>query len=85
MVSLIAKYIDTIRSEDIINGESKNHSEEYASLILHSMETSGMLPPPIKKEVYAINDEGIHYKLTYRLQTDPITGDHTNNWEPEDA
>lgn len=45
MVFKIAKLIEMIRYEDSVNGEHKNHAEEYASLLLSKLEADGMQPP----------------------------------------
>jgi len=52
--------------------------------ILSALEKAGMLPPPLAKDVDDVNDAGIHYRCTYKLNIDEISGDHISNWEPED-
>lgn len=60
--------------------------DEYdAHGILYILENIGMEPPPLSKEVYDINDDGIFFLLRYKLTPDPEKGgDHTSNWEAEE-
>ena len=44
MVKEISRMVELIREEDK-NNTTPNHSEEYASLMLHRLEKAGMLPP----------------------------------------
>jgi DNA-binding Lrp family transcriptional regulator len=59
-------------------------NEAQVESMLEIFEKLGMMPPPLVKKVDDINDEGIHYRCTYRLNIDKATGDHVSNWEPED-
>ncbi len=81
IVQLISEAITLIRYEDVVNSVSQvgtNHADEYASLLLHSMEKAGMLPPfvgekykkPGKIFVSVLTEEGIH--------------SGTSEWEKED-
>jgi hypothetical protein len=40
----------------------------------------GMMLPPKRREVYRLDDEGIHYTLTYKFNPDE-DGDHINELE----
>ena len=42
----------------------------------------GMPAPPLKKECFKINDEGISYLYTYKFRPNE-DGDHMSNWEEE--
>lgn len=64
------------------NGESSK--ADMYSQILEALEDAGMFPPPLVKELYKLNDNGIHFKLTYKFRPDEKKdGDHISNWEAE--
>lgn len=73
MLNIIASAIHPHRYDDDMS------SMEIAELLLKYIEQAGMMPPPFNKEVHDINDDGIHYLLTYKLRINKVTGDYKSN------
>ena len=66
----------------ISQGIHKAGSFDLAWGIITIIENAGMLPPPEKSEVYDLNDDGLHFLITYKFNPDE-TGNQKTNWKPE--